>query len=107
MEFERHFFAVFDHVKNTVGTEHIRNFMRVGYRRDRTVNDRQSGKFRRDEHRTFDVDVRIDKTRQKVCFFCMRFCYNCCNFTVIDGNFARKNTAVPDVYDLPLDFHKD
>ena len=100
MEFKRNFFSVFDHKPDALNTEYVSNFMRIRNGGDGSVDYGHTGEFGRNEHGTFDVDVRIDESWHQEMTGRGRELANGRYFLVGDFNFAREYSAGGDVNDL-------
>ena len=90
-ELERHLLSVFNHVFDTVLAQYIGDFMWVADGGYRAVTGRQAGKFRRYQHGTLDMHMRIDKTRHDVLHVAYGLFLNLSDFAVFNDDDAREN----------------
>lgn len=105
MALEGHFFGVVNHIGHPVDAEDIGDFVRVGDGGHCSVYNGHPGEFRWDEHRTFNMYMRVDEAGNDEMRIGGCDLDNAGDHAVFDSNFSRKYVLVGDIYDLASDGH--
>ena len=103
---ERNLLGVFHHEPHAVDTQHIPYFVGIRYGGDGAVEHRSPGKLGGDQHRAFDVHVRVDESRQQVRGLRLRQFVHRYDFAARHTDPARKNTPVQDVDHVGRNFQR-